>query len=75
MRSKTRDLLEQRVQAVIDRFPETRNNDSALVFRVLLLYGAAYDMAPSTLVGLPSLVDILSVRSELLDGEADRTAT
>ena len=66
MRSKSDDLLEQRVRTVLERFPDARANDSVLAFRVLLLYGAGYSMKPEVVVGLPTLHDIITKKMEVL---------
>ena len=65
MRSKSDDLLEQRVRTVLERFPDARANDSVLAFRVLLLYGASYHMKPDVIVGLPALADIITKKMEV----------
>lgn len=55
------DLLMQRVASVFQLFPETLENDTALVFRVACMYGASHGMSAENSLVLPKTYRIRKV--------------
>jgi hypothetical protein len=59
------ETLLQRVSAVLSVYPECRHSDGALVFRVLMLYGASAKMGSEESMRLPDPVHIIAVARSL----------
>jgi hypothetical protein len=71
--SKQDDILIQRVGAALSQFPECRENDTALVFRVAGLYGASYAADVELFLSLPKTYRIKKIAKQLIGSRHGRT--
>lgn len=65
MAGKENELLIQRVNTVLDLFPECMDSDVALIWRVACLYGASHGMSAEHSLTLPSVYSIRKVAKQV----------
>jgi hypothetical protein len=73
--AKDEDLLVQRVATVLSQFPECKDNDTALVFRVAGLYGASFAMDAEPSLLLPKTYRIKKVAKRVMEAGTHHVRT
>lgn len=68
MDTKSREILVQRVATVFALFPECADNDTALIFRVAMLYGASSGMDVERSLTFPSATMIKRTATKVRNG-------